>query len=159
MVWLCPFRAQPYLGRHGPGFEMTCDARGHRSRDGVWGPRLACGAFCTVAATTRRPSDRGTRPRGDFGVAAIHPANAPRQKYAHQRRPRRRRQIGRSPLQLLEQLSLEAGPICPSSPDTGLAVSTCHRLLPTFAWRGFVHYERKFAQWAVGARSRFRTMT
>jgi IclR family acetate operon transcriptional repressor len=57
-------------------------------------------------------------------------------------------------LQLLEQLSASRGAnLSQLARDTGLAVSTCHRLLTTLQGRGFVHYERKSARWAVGSRA------
>jgi IclR family transcriptional regulator, acetate operon repressor len=57
-------------------------------------------------------------------------------------------------LQLLEQLAACGGAnLSQLARDTGLAVSTCHRLLTALQGRGFVHYERRVAQWAVGSRA------
>ena len=65
----------------------------------------------------------------------------------------RRQSVDRA-LQLLERLAACGGAnLSQLARDTCSAVSTCHRLLTALQGRGFVHDDRRVAQWAVGSRA------
>jgi IclR family transcriptional regulator, acetate operon repressor len=57
-------------------------------------------------------------------------------------------------LRLLEQISMSDGAnLSQLALETGLSISTCHRLLTTLQSHGFVQFQRQGSQWRIGHRT------